>query len=82
MPDRFARRQLDDQEIWLDFQGGRFYGLNATAAVLLDAWQQGERTPEALADRLIARFEVSRPDALLAVQGFLRDAAQHGLTDA
>ena len=82
MPDRFARRQLDDQEIWLDFRAGRFYGLNATAAALLDAWQQGGRSPEALADRLVERFEVSHPDALLAVAAFLREATQHGLTDA
>ena len=82
MPDRFARRQLDDQEIWLDFQGGRFYGLNATATVILDAWQQGVRAPDALADRLIERFQVSRADACLAVESFLRETAKHGLTDA
>ncbi len=80
MPERFARRKLEDQEIWLDFEGGRFYGLNEPAAAILEAWQEGVRDPGAIADRIVARFEVSREAALVAVEAFLREAAARGLT--
>jgi|GEM_PF-5085680 len=80
MPERFARRKLEDQEIWLDFEGGRFYGLNEPAAVILEAWQEGLRDPGRIADRLVSRFEVSREEAIVAVEAFLRDAATRGLT--
>ena len=79
MPERFARRKLDDVEIWLDFEGGRFYGLNESAATIFDAWQRGVRDPGAIADLLVERFEVTREVALEAVDTVLRETKARGL---
>ena len=81
MPERFVRRKIEDEEIWLDLQAGQFYGLNESAAALLVAWRAGVREPAALGDRLVAAFEVSREDALVAVDAFLADARARGLLD-
>jgi len=81
MPERFVRRKIEDEEIWLDFQAGQFYGVNPTASAILAAWREGVREPGALADRLATAFEVSREDALAAVQTFLDEARPLGLLD-
>ena len=79
MAERFARRKLEDTEIWLDFEGGRFYGFNESASVVFDAWQRGIRDRDAIADLLLAQFEVSREEALAAVDTVLRETQERGL---
>ena len=81
MPERFVRRKVEDEEIWLDLQAGQFYGVNETAAVLLAAWREGVREHGALADRLVTAFEVSREQALAAVLAFLPEARAGGLLE-
>lgn len=79
MSQRFVRRKVEDEEFWLDLEAGRFYGLNATASAVLEAWRAGVRTPAALADRLAEDFEVSREEALAAVESFLAAAGAKGM---
>ena len=81
MPERFVRRKIEDEEIWLDFQAGQFYGLNETATAILAAWRDGAREPKAIAERLERVFEVSAEDALRAVTEFLPEAKELGLLE-
>ncbi len=79
MPDRFVRRKLEDEEIWLDLAEGRYYSLNESGAAILDAWSQGLRDPQAIAARLVERFDVSIAEAVRAVEAFLVDPATRTL---
>ena len=82
MPERFVRRQIEDEEVWLDLEAGEFYGVNATAAAILAAWREGVHEPSVLAARLAAAFEVSPEDAVAAVEAFLPEARASGLLGA
>ena len=75
------RRKIEDEEFVLDLEAGQFYGVNEAAAAILAAWNDGARAPEALADRLTQSFEVSRAEALAAVEKFLPAARERGLLD-
>lgn len=81
MNDRFVRRKIEDEEFLLDLEAGRFYGINDSAAAILAAWKEGVREPDALADRLVAAFEVPRAEALAAVEKFLPVAKERGLLE-
>ena len=78
MRERFFRRKIDDEEIWLDVEGGRFYGMNETASAILEAWRAGVRDPGEIADRLAKDFEVSVDEARQAVETFLAEARTRG----
>jgi hypothetical protein len=81
MGDRFARRRIDDEEIWLDLQEGQFFGINGSGTAILAAWREGVREPAAIAERLVASFEVGRDEALAAVTAFLEEARARGLLE-
>ena len=81
MPERFVRRKIEDEEIWLDFEAGEFYGVNPTATAILAAWREGVREPADLAKRLSASFEVTPEEALAAVLSFLPEARTLGLLE-
>ncbi len=81
MRERFFRRKIEDEEFWLDLQAGKFYGVNAPATAILEAWREGVRAPEAIAERLVGAFEVSREEALSAVNAFLAQARERSLLE-
>ena len=64
----------------VDAQTAFYFGLNRTAAFL---WQtlkeRGETTPTALAESLLARFEVAPDEARRDVEHFLASAVTMGL---
>jgi hypothetical protein len=76
---RFLRRKVEDEEFWLDLEAGRFYGVNETAAMILELWSKGVRAPTELADRLAEQFDVAPKDARAAVDEFLPEARSRGL---
>jgi hypothetical protein len=79
--ERFVRRLVEDEEVWLDLEAGEFYGVNPAAAAILAAWREGVREPAAIAERLAGSFEVSRDEALAAVNAFLPAARERGFLD-
>ena len=81
MPERFVRRKIEDEEIWLDFQEGQFYGVNPTATAILELWRAGVREPGAITARLVEAFEVSPGDARAAVDAYLTEVRPLGLLD-
>lgn len=81
MSNRFMRRRVEGEEFWLDLEGGRFYGVNETGAAILDAWQSGARTHDAIAARLATTFQVTLEAAREAVGSFLKDARSKGLLE-
>ena len=80
MSERFLRRKLDDEEIWVDLEKGQFYGLNETASRILELVREGEEDSAAIARRLTEEFEVSLSDAQAAVDSFLVLARKRELT--
>ena len=80
MSERFLRRKLDDEEIWVDLEKGEFYGLNETASRILELVREGEEDSAAIARRLTEEFEVSLSDAQSAVDSFLVLARKRELT--
>ena len=78
MADRFLRRRLDDEEIVVDLEKGEFYGLNATAARILELWREGVKEPTAIAARLVEEFDVESDEAIAAVKGLLAEARAAG----
>ena len=46
---------------------------------MFDAWQRGIRDRDAIADLLLEQFEVSREEALAAVDTVLRETKERGL---
>jgi len=81
MTERFLRRRIEDQEIWVDLEGGEFYGLNATAERILALWREGVRDSAAIAARLAEEFDVAPSEALPAVAGLLEQARAAGLLE-
>jgi hypothetical protein len=81
MSPKFMRRKIEGEEIWLDLEGGQFYGVNEAGSTLLDAWAAGERTPEGLTRRLLEAYEVAPEEARRAVDAFLVDARARGFLD-
>ena len=82
MGERFARRKVEDEEIWLDLKEGQFYGINEAGSAILAAWREGVREPAAIAERLVQSFEVECDAALTAVTAFLEKACERGLLEA
>ena len=78
MADRFLRRRLDDEEIVVDLEKGEFYGLNTTAARILELWREGVREPADITDRLVEEFDVGHDEAEAAVKGLLDEARAAG----
>ncbi len=81
MPERFLRRTLDDEEIVVDLEKGEFYGLNRTAARILELWRDGVREPAAIAEALAAEFEIDVVEAQAAAKRLLDEATDHGLLE-
>ena len=81
MPERFLRRTLDDEEIVVDLEKGEFYGLNRTAARILELWRDGVREPMAIAETLAAEFEIDVAEAQAAAKRLLDEAKDHGLLE-
>lgn len=81
-PQRFLRQRIDEEEVWVDLEGGRFFGLNETGTAILEAWRVGVRDTSALADRLKAEFDAPRETILAEVTAFLAEARERGLLEA
>lgn len=81
MGERFLRRAIDDEEIWVDLQQGEFFGLNVTAARILELVRDGVTETGAIAARLAAEFDVDVAEAQAAVETLLAEARRRGLTE-
>jgi hypothetical protein len=77
--ERFLRRRIEDEDYWLDLEAGEFYAVNDAGVAILEAWKEGVRQPSALAERLAGAFEVTREEALAAVEAFLPEARSRGM---
>jgi hypothetical protein len=64
VPEHVVYRDFADQTVALNLQTGRYHGLNATAAAMLEALREAPNVAAA-AERLAPEWEVA-PDALLA----------------
>lgn len=82
MSERYLRRRVDDEEIWVDLERGEFLGLNVTAARILELRRAGVSEPDAIAEHLVEEFDVSLMEAQGAVATLLEDARRRGLTEA
>jgi hypothetical protein len=82
MGERFLRRTIDDEEIWVDLEQGEFFGLNETAARILALVREGVTSPAAISARLVDEFDVELDQAREAVETLLAEARKRGLTDA
>jgi len=81
MSERFLRRAIDDEEIWVDLQEGEFFGLNVTAARILELVREGLTSPTDIAARLAEEFDVEPAEAQAAVEALLTEARKRGLTE-
>ncbi len=81
-PQRFLRQRIDEEEVWVDLEAGRFFGLNETGTAILEAWRAGLQDAPAIAERLEADFDAPRETILAEVTAFLAEARERGLLDA
>ena len=79
MTERFLRRALEDEEIWVDIEGGDFYTLNATAARILALMRDGVTDGVAIAARLTAEYHVPPDEAAAAVGSLVKEAESYGM---
>ncbi len=82
VPRRFLHQRIDEEEVWVDLEAGRFFGLNETGTAILEAWREGERDPAAIAQRLVADYDAPRETIESEVAAFLGEARERGLLDA
>lgn len=81
-PRRFLHQRIDDEEVWVDLQGGRFFGLNETGTAILTAWRDGVREPSEIAQRLAEDYDAPVDAIEAEVSAFLTEARKRGLLDA
>lgn len=81
-PRRFLHQRIDDEEVWVDLEAGRFFGLNETGTAILEAWRDGARDAGAITDRLVASYDAPRETIHAEVEAFLGAARERGLLDA
>jgi hypothetical protein len=80
VPDHVVYREFDDQTVALNLQTGRYHGLNATAAVMLEVLCAAPSVAAA-ADRLAPEWDVA-PEVLLAdLLELCDDLQQRGLLE-
>src|SRR3954468_8049361 len=72
----------DGEGVIVDTKSAFYFGLNKTAAFLWEKLQkEKEVTAASLVDALLARFEVSREDAVKDVESFLAHVVEYGLAN-
>ena len=67
-------RTVDDEEIWVDLEKGEFFGLNESAARILELVREGITEPKKIAEKLVAEFDVTPDEAESAVTTLLEEA--------
>ena len=82
MSERFLRRRVEDEELWVDLEQGEFFGANVTAARILELVREGVEEVAAIASRLVEEFDVSLEEAQESVALLLGEARRRGLTEA
>jgi hypothetical protein len=80
VPEHVVRREFPDETVVLNLQSGKYHGLNATAAAMLDALESGA-TPGDAAARIAgdAGIEVARVEADMLT--LVRSLADRGLVE-
>jgi hypothetical protein len=71
-------RDLQGEAVLVDLGSGKFFGLDEVGTRVWDG-MESETTVDALVDRVVAEFEVSRPRAEKDLHALLRDLARRGL---
>jgi hypothetical protein len=69
-PDAIAWKLIDGEAVVLDIERSEYVELNSAATCLLEAIDDG-MTPEAMAGRLVERFEVDAERALADTRTFI-----------
>ncbi len=74
---RLTITSLDDGSgVVLDSDGEQLFSFNVTGLTIVQAIESGDKTVEALSDRLSKRFEVDKERARSDVEGFLSRLAE------
>lgn len=80
VPEHVVRRAFAEETIALNLESGQYHGLNATAAMLLDAVTAGE-APDAVARRVGAEAGVPVERVRADLVALLRALAERGLVE-
>lgn len=73
--------EVGGEVVILHFEGGRYYGLNATGAAVWKALQAGPATVAALHNIVCGRFEVDAAQCASDLAALLENMADAGLVE-
>jgi hypothetical protein len=73
-----ASRQIDDEWILLDLNGGNYYGLDEVGGTVWELLKQG-KNPQEISDAMVERYVVSHGTLLADVVAFVNDLVDRGL---
>jgi hypothetical protein len=73
-------RRFDDEVVILDLSGGDYFALDAVGALI---WEQlvGGRTPDEVADAIVARYPVDRERAMADCLALVGELLERGLLE-
>ena len=72
---------LEDEGVALHLDTHRYFTLNASGLLLLEALAE-PRTLDELGAALVARFDVATPEAVSTAQAFIDQCLQRGVVEA
>lgn len=76
--DEVLHRDLGGEAVLVDLGSGRYFGLDEVGARIWDG-MESETTVEALVERVVSEFRVTRPRAEKDLLALLRDLSRRGL---
>src|SRR5258706_1055180 len=78
--EELLHRDLGGEAVLVDLGSGRYCGLDEVGARVWDG-MESETTVDALVDRVVAEFRVTRPRAERDLLALLRDLSKRGLVE-
>ena len=76
--ERFVARQIGDSVVVVEYETGVYWTLNETATAIWKAATAGTTAP-AIAEDLVAAFEISPGEATSDVEAFLRHCVERAM---
>ena len=77
--DELIWRVIDGEAVVVHTETSAYFGLNASGTALWVRLASSPATPDELGDELVSLFGRSSTEARADVEGFLQQAAEHGL---